>query len=96
MKTRYELTVVFSPELSSQELTKAVKKLKTLIEKHEGKLVKDDDWGVRDFCYAIKKHSKGAYRFFVVEIPGSAIIVLDKELKLNEEILRYLFVKTEK
>ncbi len=93
MKRRYELTVIFSSELPSADLTKTIKKLETQVKKSEGKIVKTDEWGKRTFTYPIAKQTEGVYRHYVVEISGDALGKLSHEFKMMEGILRYMFVR---
>lgn len=92
MKRRYELTVIFSSQLSSTEHSKAVKKLETLLKKQEGKVVKKDDWGKRQLAYPIQKETEGVYTHFVVELVPDSLEKLRQEFELTQEMLRYLFV----
>lgn len=92
MKRRYELTVVFSPQLSSTDLTKLEKSVKSLIEKAGGKVVKKDDWGTKKLAYAISKQTEGIFRHFVVELSSTGPAELDREFKLLQGILRHLLV----
>jgi small subunit ribosomal protein S6 len=96
MKRKYELTVVFSPQLSSSELTKLNKSVGSLIEKAGGKVVKKEDWGTKKLSYAIAKQSEGVYRHFIVDMPSDGPAALDRELKLLQGILRHLLVIKEK
>jgi small subunit ribosomal protein S6 len=93
MKRRYELTVILSPELSSTDTKKITTSIADLIKKHKGKLVKEDDWGVRELSYSIKKHAQGAFRFYLVEIDGGALKALSQSFFLTEDLLRFLIVK---
>lgn len=95
MKRRYELTVIFSSQLSSKQLTEAEKATEDLIAKVGGKVVKKDDWGIRQFTYAINKETEGAYRFFIVELATDAGVKLEREFKLESRILRYLLIRDE-
>ncbi len=93
MKRRYELTVIFSPELSTTDLKKSQKSVEDLIVKWEGKLVKKDDWGTRDLAYEIDKQTKGVYWFYLIEIPGKSIKELTSALRLSMGIMRYLLIR---
>lgn len=93
MKRTYELTVIFSPELTSEQLKKTEKNLEDLIKKYEGSISKREDWGTRELAFPIAKNTKGTYRFFKIDIPGKSLKELDRELKLKSEIIRYLFVR---
>jgi len=65
------------------------------VEQVKGKITKSNILGVRQFAYMVKKQSKGSYGIFKVELPENSIGELDKQIRLNEEILRYLLVKEE-
>lgn len=59
----------------------------------EGKIKKEDLWGVRDLSYPIKKQAKGFYAHFEIEADPKNAKGLDKFLKIEEDILRYLLVR---
>lgn len=96
MKRRYELTVIISPQLSLTEIKKVIKYIESLIGKYEGKVVKAEDWGQKELMTKIKKQTTAFYRYFEIEIEGTKIKEIDREFKLEENILRYLFVASEK
>jgi len=56
-------------------------------------VVKEDLWGVRDLVYPIKKQSKGFYAHFEILADPKNAKGLDKTLKVEEDILRYLLVR---
>lgn len=89
----YNLTLVLKPDLDEkvrEELLSGVKK-KMLGE--NGKLSKEDFWGARDLSYPIKKQTKGYYIHFEFEADPKLIKDLDKNLKVEEDILRFLLVR---
>jgi small subunit ribosomal protein S6 len=96
MKRRYELTVVFSPQLNSSDLTKLNKSVDSLIKKVSGKVIKKEDWGTKKLSYTIAKQTDGVYRHFIVEMPAEGPAGLDKEFKLLDGVLRHLLVVEEK
>mgnify|MGYP001582840828 CR=1 FL=1 len=59
----------------------------------EGKVVKEDLWGERDLAYPLKKQNKGFYAHFELEANPKNAKGLDKILKLEEDVLRYLLVR---
>ena len=65
------------------------------VEKRFGKLGKSDPWGVRDMAYPIKHISKAYYAHYEFESEPSSISSLDKSLKLNEDVIRYLIVRND-
>ncbi|MBI3486309.1 30S ribosomal protein S6 [Candidatus Daviesbacteria bacterium] len=85
----YNLTLVIKNEVDE----KARKELLDSITQKFGKLVKEDLWGVRDLAYPIKHQDKAFYANFEFEAEPKNISSLDKMVKLNEDILRYLLIK---
>jgi len=59
----------------------------------QGKVVKEDFWGNKDLAYPIKRQSKGFYAHFEISADPKGAKGLDKTLKLEEDILRYLLVR---
>lgn len=72
---------------------KARKEFLDGLKKKFEKVVKEDLWGVRDLAYPIKKQAKGFYAHFELEADPKAAKGLDKILKLEEDIIRYLLVR---
>ena len=93
MKRRYELTVIFSPELSSSDQKSTVKAIEDLVKKAEGTVVKQEEWGVKDFAYSIQKHASGIYHFFVIELAPKTISGFSGGIKLISGVLRHLLVR---
>ncbi len=70
------------------------KGLVTDIEKKFGKLNKEDLWGIRDLAYPISHQDKAFYAHFEFESEPDKISDLDKSLRLNEDIIRYLLIRS--
>lgn len=87
----YELTVITPLSPTSAKGEKALKKVEANI-KEAGKLDKKEDWGEKKLAYPIKKHQSGFYHFFRFHASPATIANLDKSLKLNDNIIRYLII----
>lgn len=85
----YALTLVLKPDLEE----KARKELLEAIQKKMGKIDKEETWGLRDLAYGIKHQKKGYYVHYLFSTESSAIKPLDKALKMEEDMLRYLLVR---
>lgn len=59
----------------------------------DGKVKKEELWGLRDLAYPIKRNQKGFYAHFEIEADPKNAKGLDKILKVEEDILRYLLVR---
>lgn len=89
----YYLTLVVKPDLEEKErkvlLDSMVKKLTGA----DGKVGKEDLWGNKDLAYPIKKHTAGYIAHYEVTADPKNAKTLDKALKVEEDILRFLLVR---
>ena len=85
----YYLTLVLKPDMEE----KVRKELLEGLKKKFDKVIKEDLWGLRDLAYPIKKQTKGFYAHFEIEADPKNAKGLDKILKVEEDIIRYLLVR---
>ncbi|HDH63289.1 MAG TPA: 30S ribosomal protein S6 [Firmicutes bacterium] len=96
MKMRkYEMMVIFRPELSDEELDAQENLLKESVESKGGKWIETVKWGKRKFAYPIMKLTEGYYYIYYFYLPGSEVLNLKNEIKLNDKILRFMIVRKE-
>ena len=69
--------------------------LKTIVEGEGGKVEKQEYWGLRGLAYRIKKNRKGHYVLLNINAPSKAVVELERQLKINEDVLRYITVKVD-
>lgn len=91
----YELGFILHPQVEQPDVTQAVEKVGQYVEAGGGEVTSVDVWGRRAFAYPIRKHQEGTYVFFQVQLDPQAIKELERNLKLDEEILRYLLIRLE-
>ena len=91
----YELTLVIDPDLSSEDTKKLIAKIKKSVEELKGKVEETVDWGRKELAYPIKKKSMGCYSLWQINLPEESPNALDKKLKVEENIIRYLLVRKE-
>ena len=89
----YELTVIFRPE--DDVYKSGYESIKALMEKFSFSPTKDEDMGVRDLAYTIEKTDRGHYRYFEINAEPEKIADFDRELRLVQDVLKFLFVKKE-
>ena len=93
---KFEAVLLYSPELSSQSLTNEIDIFKKMISSNSGKLITEEDWGLRELSYNINKFKKAFYKFYQLEISGNDIDSIKKNLNQTENVLRHLFIKVNK
>lgn len=94
MKRNYELVVIFEPEIKTEEKEKLLTSIKKIIE-GEGKILTEKDWGRKEFAYLIKKQRMGFFNWLSFSLETEALKSLEKKLKLEDQILRYLIIKND-
>ena len=92
-ESRYEMMVIFSPDLTENETQSSLKKLITFIESNGGSISHQDIWGKRELAYTIKKQTEGYY--VVLYFSGEEINLseIDLHIRLDKEVLRHLTTK---
>jgi small subunit ribosomal protein S6 len=92
----YEHLLIARQDISAQAVDALATHLKTIIEGEGGQVEKQEYWGLRGLAYRIKKNRKGHYVLLNINAPAKAIFELERQLKINEDVLRYLTVKVDK
>ena len=92
---KFEAVIMLSPDLSSANLKKQEDSFKKLLIGLNGSVFSQEDWGIRNLNYKIKNFKKAFYKFYQLEIEGSKIQNIKKNINQNEQIIRHLFIKVE-
>ena len=89
----YELVFILNANLTEDDFTRVLGKVNDQITKLGGTVTETNQRGKRRFAYPIKKQAEGNYVLEKVQISQTALKELDANLKMSEDILRYLFVR---
>jgi len=89
----YYLTLVLKPDLEEKARKELLDSISKKFIGSNGKVTKENLWGVRDLAYPIKKQTSGYYAHFEIQADPKDAKGLDKSLKVEEDILRYLLVR---
>ena len=93
---KFEVVFIFNPDLPSDTLNSELVDFKKKLETNSGKIINEENWGLRDLSYNINKFKKAFYSFFQIEASGTIVKNLNKELNQSENLIRYIFVKVKK
>ena len=91
----YEHLLIARQDISAQQVDALATHLKTIVEGEGGKIEKQEYWGLRGLAYRIKKNRKGHYVLLNINAPAGAVVELERQLKINEDVLRYITVKVD-
>ncbi|MGX6959765.1 MAG: 30S ribosomal protein S6 [Rickettsia endosymbiont of Pentastiridius leporinus] len=94
----YELTFIIRHDVSLNDIDKIVDDFTKIIKDSNGTVIKKEYWGLRTLAYKIGNNKKGHYYLLGLEIPSTskdATKELERKMKLNENIIRFLNVKVD-
>ncbi len=91
----YEHVVIARQDISPQQAEALNDQLQTIIQEGGGTVAKIEYWGLRNLTYRIKKNRKGHYSLLALDAPSAAVKEMERQLSLNEDVLRYLTVKVD-
>ena len=92
----YEHTIIARQDTSPSEIKQLIEKYSKIVKKHEGEIVKTENWGLLNLSHLIKKNKKGSYIHFKIKGSGNIINELEKNESIDKKLLRYLTVKVKK
>ncbi|KUJ96510.1 MAG: small subunit ribosomal protein [Desulfonauticus sp.] len=95
MLRKYETLILLSPELSAEEKQGLVDKIAEIIKRDGGELALVDDWGMRELAYPVKKQTRGYYVRLEYGLPPQHVAELERNLRLMEDVFRFVTVKLE-
>jgi small subunit ribosomal protein S6 len=91
----YEHVIIARQDISPQQAEALNDTLKALLEEQGGAVAKIEYWGLRNLTYRINKNRKGHYSLLAIDAPSAAVKEMERQLSINEDVLRYLTVRVE-
>jgi small subunit ribosomal protein S6 len=89
----YEHIVLARQDVSAQQVEELTAQFKGVIEQMGGKVAKLEQWGVKTLAYRLRKNRKAHFTLFNVEGPAAALNEVERQERLNEDVLRYITVR---
>src|SRR5947207_4170614 len=91
----YEHVMLARQDLSAQQVEEISAQIKGVIEQMGGKIAKTEQWGVKTLAYRLRKNRKAHFTFMNLDAPPAVINEIERQERLNEDVLRYLTVGVE-
>ena len=93
----YECVLIARNDVTQQQVESVADTIAAQFEAdgHGGEIKKREYWGLRSLAYRIKKNRKGHYVLLNINAPSKAIVELERQNKINEDVLRYITVKVD-
>lgn len=91
----YEVMYIVNPDTEGEKIVKLNEAVGKLIEKEGGTVVRMDDIGIRNLAYPIQKKNQGHYVLFEVDGSGQEILELERRMRVNDLIMRFITVRVD-
>lgn len=92
MTKDYELMVIISPKLNTEEADAANESILNLIRENAGEIIKTDPWGRRILAYPIEKMQEGYYYVNYFKLDTGAVKSLKRLMNINDNVMRHMFI----
>jgi small subunit ribosomal protein S6 len=91
----YENVFIARQDIATTQADALVDSFTAIVEGLGGKVTKKENWGLRSLTYRIAKNRKGHYLLLNIDAPPAAINEMERNMRLNEDVLRYLTVRVD-
>jgi small subunit ribosomal protein S6 len=91
----YELVYIIQPNLDDDGVKAVDDRIGQAITGEDGTITSTDHWGKRRLAYPIKGHFEGHYILHNISMPPTAVLNLERQLRLSEDVLRFLFIRAD-
>ncbi|WP_448582629.1 30S ribosomal protein S6 [Thermaurantiacus sp.] len=91
----YEHVYLARQDLAPAQVEGLTEALTALIAEHKGKVASTEYWGLRSLAYRIRKNRKAHYVLMNIEAPATAVAELERQVALNEDIIRWQTVRVD-
>ena len=92
----YELALILNAKVEDEARTATLEKVKEYITRFGGEISDIDEWGRKRLAYEIQKMNEGYYYFIHFNAKGDVVAQVENRLRIMENILRFLCVRSEK
>lgn len=89
----YESVLIARQEIGNAEAEQLGERYEALLGEQGATVVRKEYWGLRKLAYRVRKNRKGHYLMFHVDGPGAAIQELERQLRIDEDVIRYLSMR---
>ena len=91
----YENVFIARQDLTPAKVKELADKFAAVVKENGGVVAKTEDWGLRDLAYKIQKNRKGYYKMLAIDAPATAVIEMERLMRLDENVLRHLTIKVD-
>ncbi len=91
----YENVFIARQDIAASQVDALIDRFENVIKENGGKVTKKENWGLRTLAYRMNKNRKGYYVLFNIDAPAAAVIEMERQMRFDEDVIRYLSVRVE-
>lgn len=91
----YECVILARQEVSAPQVETLIEEMSNVLTQGGGSVSKKEFWGLRNIAYRVKKNRKAHYVLLNVDSPVAAVKEMERQMSLNEDVLRFLTLRVE-
>jgi len=91
----YEHVFLARQDMSAQQVEALVEHFKSVVADNGGSVGKVEAWGLKSISYRMRKNRKAHYTLMNIDAPPAALAEMERQMGLNEDVLRYLTLRVE-
>ncbi len=92
----YEHVFLARQDISAQQVTRLVEEYEGIVKNLGGTFERTESWGLRTLAFKIKKNRKAHYTLIQINAPHTAVAEMERQMRINESVIRYLTLKVDK
>lgn len=91
----YECVLIARQDISAAQAEQLSEQFAQIVRDNGGTVAKVEYWGLKTLTYKIKKNRKGHYTLFNLDTPSAAVLEMERNMGINEDVLRYMTVRVD-
>ena len=91
----YESVFIARQDIAASQVDALIERFEGVVTANGGKVTKKENWGLRSLAYRMNKNHKGHYVLFNIDAPAKALVELERQMRFDEDVIRYLSVRVE-
>ena len=91
----YECVLIARQDISAAQAEALAEQFAQIIRDNGGQVTKTEHWGLKTLTYKIKKNRKGHYVLFNLDAPAAAVLEMERNMSINEDVLRFMSVRVD-
>ena len=91
----YETVFIARQDISSAQAEALAETYTQMIADNGGSVTKTEHWGLKTLAFRMNKNRKGHYVLFNIDAPSAAVLEMERNMRINEDVLRYMSIRVD-